>query len=292
MTGILVRSLSGFYDVDVDGREIRCRARGKFRYQKIKPLVGDWVELTLLGETEGVVDAVLPRRNAMDRPAVANMDQLVIIASGAIPVTDPFLIDRMTAIAEAKRCEPIVLFNKWDLQPVPQLLGLYQRAGIRALACSAKTGEGLAELRQIIAGKISVFTGNSGVGKSSLLNALDTNCVIPTGEVSRRLGRGRHTTRHVELFRLPGDAMVADTPGFAAFDTQYPELLDPRSLAELFREFRPYLGECAFVDCAHVKEKGCRLLEALREGRISSSRHESYVRLYEQAKEHHTWEDK
>ena len=162
MTGILVRSLSGFYDVDVDGREIRCRARGKFRYQKIKPLVGDWVELTLLGETEGVVDAVLPRRNAMDRPAVA------------IPVTDPFLIDRMTAIAEAKRCEPIVLFNKWDLQPVPQLLELYQRAGIRALACSAKTGEGLAELRQIIAGKISVFTGNSGVGKSSLLNALDS----------------------------------------------------------------------------------------------------------------------
>ncbi len=292
MTGILLRSLSGFYDVDVGGREIRCRARGKFRYQKIKPLVGDRVEITLLGETEGVVDAILPRHNAMDRPSVANMDQLVIIASGAVPVTDPFLIDRMTALAEAKQCEPVVLFNKWDLRPVPELLEVYQGAGIAAIACSAKTGEGLAELRQMIAGKISVFTGNSGVGKSSLLNALDVNCVIPTGEVSERLGRGRHTTRHVELFRLPGDAMVADTPGFAAFDTQYSELLDPHGLAKLFREFRPYLGECTFVDCAHVKEKGCCILEALREGRIASSRHKSYVRLYEQAKEHHTWEDK
>ncbi len=292
MTGVVVRSLSGFYDIDSDGRLYRCRARGKFRYQNVKPLVGDWAQFLPLSETEGVLEAILPRRNAMERPAVANVDQMVIIASGAIPVTDPFLIDRMTVIAEAKHCEPVIVFNKWDLSAVSGLLETYQRAGFTAISCSAVTGEGVERLRELVSGKVSVFTGNSGVGKSSLLNALDAGCAIPTGEVSERLGRGRHTTRHVELFRLPGNALIADTPGFAAFDTQYPELLDARGLAALFREFRPYLDECAFVDCAHVREKGCQILEALRSGEIAASRHSSYVRLYEQAKEHREWMDR
>lgn len=287
-----MRSLSGFYDIDCQGQQIRCRGRGKLRYQKQKPLVGDRVEFTQLTEGDGVLDTILPRLNAMERPAVANMDQLVIVASGAIPVTDPFLIDRMTALAECKHCEPVIVFNKWDLTPVPELVSLYQQAGFTVVPCSAQTGQGIQALRDIIADKISVFTGNSGVGKSSILNALDETCAIPTGEVSKKLGRGRHTTRHVELFRLPGNALVADTPGFASFDVQTPELLDKRGLANSFREFRPYLDDCAFVDCAHIKEKGCSLLEALKAGKIAQSRHDSYVRLYEQAKEYHPWETK
>lgn len=292
MTGIIIRSLSGFYDIDCEGQLIRCRARGKLRYKKQKPLVGDRVELTLINEEEGALDTILPRTNVMDRPAVANMDQLILVASGAIPVTDTFLIDRMTALAETKRCEPIILFNKWDLTPVPELSELYKRAGYRVIQCSARTGLGMDEIREVIRDKVSVFTGNSGVGKSSILNTLDKECNIPTGDISQKLGRGRHTTRHVELFRLPGNALVADTPGFAAFDLRTPELMDRFTLAEQFREFRPYLEDCAFVDCAHVKEKGCSLLAALKEGKIAQSRHESYVRLYEQAKEYRPWENK
>ena len=293
MTGVIMRSLSGFYDVDCEGTTVRCRGRGRLRYQKQKPLVGDRVEITRINDTEGALDAVLPRVNSFDRPAVANIEQLMIVASGAIPVTDPFLIDRLTALAVSRGCEPVILWNKWDLTPVPDLAQLYQRAGFRTISCSAKTGLGMEEIRQTLSGKISAFTGNSGVGKSSILNALDETCQIPTGEVSIKLGRGRHTTRHVELFRLPGDILIADTPGFAAFDEQPSELRDPASLAYDFPDFRPYLDRCGFVDCAHVKEKGCGLLQAKQEGKIAESRHASYVRLYEQAKEHYRpWENR
>lgn len=287
-----MRSLSGFYDIDCSGTRFRCRARGKLRHQKQKPLVGDRVEFTPLNDDEGILEAILPRTNAWKRPAVANMEQLVLIASGAVPVTDPFLIDRMTALAECNACQPILVFNKWDLTPAEQLADLYRNAGFCVIPCSAKTGLGMDSLRSILNGKISVFTGNSGVGKSSILNALDASCAIPTGEVSEKLGRGRHTTRHVELFRLQGDAYVADTPGFAAFEEQTPELLDPMRLAWSFREFRPYLDQCTFPDCGHVKEKGCAVLAALAEKKIAESRHSSYVRLYQQAKEFRPWENK
>lgn len=292
MTGIIMRSLSGFYDIDQDGTLYRCRARGKLRHQGQKPLVGDQVAFTPLQAGEGVLDEILPRRNAWTRPAVANIDQLVLIASGAIPVTDPFLIDRMTALAHCKGCEPILVFNKWDLTPAVALEACYRSAGYTVIPCSAKTGLGLDQLRAVLKGKVSVFTGNSGVGKSSILNALAPSCAIPTGEVSEKLGRGRHTTRHVELFRLPEQAYVADTPGFAAFEEQTPELLDPQNLAQAFREFRPYLEHCAFPDCAHIKEQGCAVLGALAEGKLFESRHASYVRLYQQAKEYHPWESK
>ena len=155
---------------------------------------------------------------------------------------------------------------------------------------SAETGEGIDQLREIIAGKVCAFTGNSGVGKSSILNALEPDFALSVGEVSKSLGRGRHTTRHVELFRLPNGALVADTPGFASFDTDVPELLDKGELALAFREFAPYLGQCRFVGCSHTKEKGCAVLEALEKGEISPSRHRSYVRLYEAAKEYKSWE--
>lgn len=291
MTGIIIRALSGFYDVDCGGEEIRCRARGKFRYTKETPLVGDRVEITPTEPGTGRLDKLLERKNAFQRPAVANMDQMVIIVSGAIPVTEPFLVDRIAALAELKNCEPVIVVNKCDLNPGDELYEIYQSAGFQTLRVSAVTGHGMEELRSAIADKVNVFTGNSGVGKSSILNALDPKMRIPTGEVSEKLGRGRHTTRHVELFRLANGAIVADTPGFSSFDTECPELWDKEHLAYGFREFRPYLNDCRYVGCSHVKEKGCAVLKARKAGDILRSRHESYIRLYNAAKEHKPWEE-
>ena len=289
MTGTVIRAISGFYDVQDGERVIRCRPRGKFRHSGVSPLAGDHVAYTPLEADTGSLDEILPRENEFSRPAVANMDQMVIIASGVNPVTDPFLIDRVAALAERKHCEPVICINKADADPCDDLFAVYQKAGFITLRISARTGEGIDRLARVIAGKTVAFTGNSGVGKSSILNALQPGLALPTGEVSDKLGRGRHTTRHVELFRLENGALVADTPGFAAFDAAVPELWDLTALPETFREFRPYLGRCRFQDCAHVGEPGCAVLAAVAEGEIASSRYESYVRLYRAAKEIPEW---
>ena len=290
MTGTIIKALSGFYYVDVGAEQepITCRGRGKLRHQKITPLVGDHVAITVTEDGTGMVDEVLPRANQFQRPMVANMDQLVILASGAIPVTDPFLIDRMVSLAEYKGCQPIICFNKCDLEPATQLVELYQRAGFQSFAISAQTGEGLEQLLGVLDGKISAFTGNSGVGKSSVLNALCPQFGLKVGQVSEKLGRGRHTTRHVELFRV-GGGLVADTPGFSAFDVEQMELIPKEELANTFREFRPYLEQCRFVGCAHVKERGCAVREAVDNGAIAPSRYQSYVRLYDQVKSRPQW---
>lgn len=291
MTGTIIKALSGFYYVDVGAEQepITCRGRGKLRHQKITPLVGDHVAITVTEDGTGMVDEVLPRSNQFQRPMVANMDQLVILASGAIPVTDPFLIDRMVSLAEYKGCQPIICFNKCDLEPATQLVELYQRAGFQSFAISAQTGEGLEQLLGVLDGKISAFTGNSGVGKSSVLNALCPQFGLKVGQVSEKLGRGRHTTRHVELFRV-GGGLVADTPGFSAFDVEQMELIPKEKLAHTFREFCPYLEQCRFVGCAHVKERGCAVREAVDNGAIAPSRYQSYVRLYDQVKSRPQWE--
>ena len=290
MTGRIIKALSGFYYVDTgEGLPIPCRGRGKLRYQKITPLVGDRVEISRLDDGTGVVDAILPRKNQFRRPVVANIDQMVMIASGAVPVTDPFLIDRMAAMAEWKGCEVLICFNKCDLERAEELTSLYRAAGFPVLQVSAESGEGLQELAVAISGKVSAFTGNSGVGKSSILNALQPGFGLQVGEVSEKLGRGRHTTRHVELFPVAG-GLVADTPGFSSFDAEQAEAISKEDLAFAFREFRPYLNLCRFQGCAHVKEKGCAVREAVAEGKIASSRHKSYIRLYEQAKEVPDWE--
>lgn len=291
MRGTIVKALSGFYYVDVgtDRDPVACRGRGKLRHNKITPLVGDHVEITVTAEGTGMVDEVLPRSNQFQRPMVANMDQLVILASGAIPVTDPFLIDRMIALAEYKHCQPIICFNKCDLEPAEELVELYRKAGFQSFSISAQTGAGLDQLMGVLEGKISAFTGNSGVGKSSVLNALCPQFGLKVGEVSEKLGRGRHTTRHVELFRV-GGGLVADTPGFSAFDVEQMELIPKEELERTFREFHPYLDQCRFVSCAHVKERGCAVRQAVEQGEIAESRYRSYVRLYEQVKAHPQWE--
>ena len=287
-----MKALSGFYYVEAGEALVTCRARGKLRHTGESPLVGDRVSYTLTGTGEGVVDAVLPRRNRFSRPPVANIDQMVIVASGAVPVTDPFLIDRMTAFAVNAGAEVLICVNKADENRAEALMDIYKRAGFRTALTSAVTGEGLEGLKHELRGKFSVFTGNSGVGKSSLLNAICPALAIPTGEVSQKLGRGRHTTRHVEIFKTPDGAMIADTPGFAAFDLESMELTDPEKLQYAFPDFAPYIDACRFVGCSHTKERGCGLLEALQEGKICPTRHKSYTRLYEQLKSVNAWERK
>ena len=237
--GRIQKALSGFYYVDTGSELLTCRARGKFRKDGISPLVGDRVEVRELGNGDGFLEKILPRRNAFARPAVANIDQLVVIASGATPRTDPFLIDRVAAIAALKGCEVIILLNKCDLDSADELYGIYRAAGFQTLRVSAETGEGLEALKPLIAGKLSAFTGHSGVGKSSILNALDSEFHIQVGEVSDALGRGRHTTRHVELFRLSCGAEIVDSPGFSSFETDELNLELKHRLPETFREFGP-----------------------------------------------------
>ena len=290
--GRIQKALSGFYYVDTGSEVLTCRARGKFRKEGISPLVGDRVEVRELGNGEGFVEAILPRKNDFTRPAVANIDQLVVIASGAIPKTDPFLIDRVAAIAALKGCGVVVVLNKCDLDSADDLYGIYTAAGFPTVRVSAETGEGIGELLPLISGKLSAFTGNSGVGKSSILNALGPEFHLQVGDVSQALGRGRHTTRHVELYHLSCGADVVDSPGFSSFETDELNLELKHHLPETFVEFRPWLDQCRFVGCSHTREAGCAVLEAVRAGQIQKSRHASYVRLYEELKPLQDWQEK
>lgn len=292
MRGRIEKALSGFYYVNVGGQVLQCRARGKFRREGTSPLVGDWVQVRELGGDEGFVEEIEPRKSCFPRPSAANIDQLVIIASGAIPVTDPYLIDRIASIAALKGCGVLVCLNKSDLDPAEELYAIYAHSAIPVLRVSAKTGEGMEQLRCHIRGKLSAFTGNSGVGKSSILNCLCPDLSLQVGEVSQALGRGRHTTRHVEMFPVEEDTWVIDTPGFSSFDTEELNLELQAHLPETFPEFLPYLGQCRFVGCKHIKEKGCAVLEAVRRGDIPASRHRSYVRLWEEVKDLRPWDKK
>lgn len=291
LSGRIVKALSGFYYVQTEDSLVECKARGRFRKEGISPLVGDWVEFCL-ENGKGTLEAVQPRKNCFVRPAVSNLDMLVLLVSEAIPVTEPFLIDRITAIAGNQNVPVLICVNKSDLKNEGYLTWIYRHAGYEVLTTSAVTGEGVERLRQAIQGKVVAFTGNSGVGKSSILNCLDGSLAIQTGEISERLGRGRHTTRHIALYALPDQTFVADTPGFSSFDTEQMELILKENLQYAFPDFAPYLGRCQFHDCAHLKEPGCAVLQALEKQEIEPTRHSSYVRLYERAKEIKPWEIK
>ena len=289
MTGRIVRSLSGFYDVKTPAGVITCRGRGSLRKGGQSPLTGDMVEITAEGG-KGMVERILPRRNRFIRPAVANVDGLVVFAANVNPVTEPFLIDRVAAIAGDQEVSVYILINKCDLDPAVDLERIYKNAGFSVIVASAETGEGVEELRRLIRGKLTAFTGNTGVGKSSMLNRLCPGLALATGEVSEKLGRGRHTTRHVELFDLGEDTYVADTPGFASFDTEQMDVILKDNLQYAFGDFAPYLGQCQFHDCSHRKEPGCAVRQAAEQGGIEQTRYDSYLRLYEKSSQLKEWE--
>lgn len=292
MQGRIVKALSGFYYVRTpEGSCVECRARGIFRKERITPLVGDQVEFSM-ERGKGTIEKIGERKNSFVRPAVSNLDALVILASEVNPVTDPFLIDRVSAIAGNQAVPVLICVNKVDLNHSDRLIGIYRRAGFPVFPTSASTGEGVEALVEAIRGKTVALTGNSGVGKSSILNCLDGGFSIQTGEVSEKLGRGRHTTRHVEMYCLKDGTCVVDTPGFSSFDTDQMEVILKENLQYAFPDFEPYLGKCRYHDCAHLKEPDCAVLTALKEGKLEPTRHASYARLYEKAKEIKVWEHK
>ena len=288
MEGRIMKSLSGFYDVQTENKLITCRARGHMR-RGVTPLVGDFVQISV-EKGKGMLEKILPRKNAFVRPAVANLDLLVVFAANVNPITEPFLIDRVAAIAGDQEVEVVLVVNKTDMDPAENLTGIYRKAGYTVIQTSAETGAGVEELRQLLKGRFAAFTGNSGVGKSSILNALEPRLHLPVGEVSEKLGRGRHTTRHVEVYRLEEDILIADTPGFSSFDTDQMEVILKENLQYAFPEFGRYIGCCQFRDCSHRKEPGCAVTTALAEGEISQSRYDSYLRLYEKAAQINEWE--
>ena len=289
--GRIIKAISGFYYVETADGVVECKARGIFRKKGQTPLVGDWARISRSG-ARGMIEALEPRRNSFVRPAVCNLDMLVLLAANCNPVTDPFLLDRVLAIAGDQGVACVICINKCDLDPGDALAQIYERAGFPTIRLSARTGDGMERLRSLIMGKTVAFTGNSGVGKSSVLNYLEPQLHLQTGEVSDKLGRGRHTTRHVELYACRDGTYVADTPGFSAFDTDQMELILKENLQYAFRDFAPYLGKCQFHDCAHLKEPGCAVRAALECGQIDPSRYRSYARLYEKAREYRQWEKK
>lgn len=289
LEGIILKGIGGFYYVEAAGEVYECKARGLFRKTGIKPLAGDRVEISVNDRAENTIEQIHERSGEFVRPPVANVDRLFIVASVCEPKPVLLVIDRLTAIAVNKGVEPIVLFTKSDLGSAEEYVEIYRKAGILSFAVCAETGEGVERVRRELSGHISAFCGNTGVGKSTLLNAVDPSLSLKTGEISDKLGRGRHTTRQSELFKVEG-GYVADTPGFSSFDLEETELITKDDLPFAFPEFEPYIGKCKFSTCLHVKDKGCGIIEAVERGDIPKSRHESYCAMMEQAKNIKDWE--
>ena len=288
MDGMILKAISGFYYVETAEKLYECKARGAFRKKGIRPCVGDRVRISTAEDGTGTVEEVLPRKNCLVRPPLANLDRLFIVSSVAEPSPNLSIIDKITAVAVSKTIEPVVVFTKSDLGDCTELLECYRQAGITALSYSIEMGEGKEAILALLKGKVSAFTGNTGVGKSSLLNSLFPELAIATGEISRKLGRGRHTTRHSELYPI-GGGYVADTPGFSTVDIERYEMVELEKIPYCFPEFAQYLDKCRFTGCSHTVEKGCAVLAALAEGKIVPSGHASYQAMYQEVKAIPKW---
>ena len=288
-TGIIMKITGGFYYVEAAESVYECKARGVFRKRGMSPLVGDIVDITVPDDGYCSIDKIHERRNSLVRPALANLDNLMIISSVKEPDVNLYLIDKMTAAAVNKEITPIVVFSKSDLAQTDDLVEIYRKVNIPAFSFSSVDNQGLDEIKAVLKDKVTAFCGNSGVGKSTLLNALFPELSLQTGEISDKLGRGRHTTRTVELFKKHG-GYIADTPGFSTVDIERFELIRKDELKFAFPEFDEYFGTCQFNSCNHVCEKGCRVLKAVEEGIIPQSRHDSYVRMYNEVKDIKEWQ--
>jgi len=288
-TVIIIKGISGFYYVESENTVYECKARGIFRKEGIIPLAGDKVKISIGANGKGWVEEIYPRTTYLERPPVANVDKIFVVVSAADPSPSPIVIDRLVAIAEEKEIEPVIVFNKTDLADVDEYLNIYKSAGFETYTVCCNTGEGVDDIKNTLIDKINVFAGNSGVGKSSLLNLILPQYELKTGEISQKLGRGRHTTRHVELLKLENGGYVADTPGFASLDMEK-QWIYKENLQFDFREFTPYIGECKFTSCSHTGEKGCAIGEAVEKGIISKSRYQNYITLYKEMDEIKDWE--
>ena len=289
--GRILKGIGGFYYVEAEETIYECKARGVFRKRGTTPLAGDWVQICIDNDT-GTIEEIFPRKNMLVRPPCANIDQMFLVTSICNPSPNLLVLDKMIAVAEDQEMEPILVISKTDLQSADELEQIYQKAGIQVITVSSVSGQGIAQIKMLLKDTISVFTGNSGVGKSSLLNCISPEFRQETGIISSKLGRGKHTTRQVELLKLPCGGYVADTPGFSTMDMERYNIVKKEHLQYCFREMKPYITQCKFSSCSHTCEKGCAVLQAVERGEIAQSRHNSYAAMYEQVKDKKEWERK
>lgn len=290
--GKIIKGIGGFYYVDSDDEIYECKARGSFRKQGITPLVGDDVYFSVFDNSENAIEEILPRKNELVRPPLANLDALFIVSSLTDPKINTTVLDNLIAVAEYKEIEPIIVLTKIDLDDSGERnKSIYEKAGFKTVLCNNSDSTGSEEIKELLTGKCSAFTGNTGVGKSSLLNNIFPQLNLQTGETSKKLGRGKHTTRHCELFKVDG-GYIADTPGFSSLDFQRCERILKDELPHCFREFEEYLPYCKFTSCTHTCDKGCAVVKAVEDGNIAKSRHDSYVSMYNEVKDVKEWKIK
>lgn len=282
--GIILESLGGIYTVEADGEELRCKARGLFRKDGFSPCAGDRCEID-----DGVITKIFERKNSIIRPPLANLDLMVFVISTCEPSPNLTLLDKFIAVCEYKSISPMIAVTKVDLKTRNDIVELYGSIGIPVVVCDYDNPSGLQVIKDSIKGKICAFTGNTGAGKSTLLNHLAPELEIETAEISKKLGRGRHTTRVSRLYKLFG-GYIADTPGFSSFETMQYAVIFKEQLKSCFREFEQYEGKCRFADCNHIGEKGCAVIEGVGKGEIPESRHKSYCEMFEEAKKIKEWE--
>ena len=288
--GRIIKSIGGFYDVDTGEEIVTTKPRGVMRHRAVSPLVGDIAVIDTSGQWP-VITEIEPRQTVLARPPVANLEVLAIVVSTADPAPNLRVIDRQIITAEAAGILPVVVITKCDLAPGKELSEIYQRAGFQTICSSADpNGPETARLAALLQDKISAFSGNSGAGKSTLLNLLVPEAAAETGDISKKLGRGRHTTRHTQLYKLPRGGYLADTPGFSSLDLEGTVPIRKEELPYLFREMRPFLGKCPFADCSHTKERVCAVRKAVEAGAIPRERYESYLEFYESARQLKEWE--
>ncbi len=288
LNGIILKGIAGFYYVLTDSGLYECKAKGVFRKRNLVPLAGDRVVISVRESEDNTIDEILDRKNFFVRPPVANVDYMIMVSSVIKPVANTVIIDKMTAIAESKGIEPIIVFTKSDLSDTSELNEIYRKAGFKTFEFGAESSLPDDFLHLFSQNKICFFTGNSGVGKSTLINKINPEFDLATSDISEKLGRGKHTTRTAELLPFKGGYIV-DTPGFSSLDFTDCASIEPEDLQFYFREFKPFLNTCLFSDCSHICEKGCSIVEAVNNGSVSRSRHDSYCQIYKELKDSKKW---
>ena len=288
MKGLILKGIGGFYYIEYENEIYCCKPRGIFRKEDISPTVGDFVEFIAGQEgSEGSIEEIFPRKNKLTRPALANIDKLFIIVSTVAPNPNLLIVDKTIAIAQLKGIEPIIVISKNDVKKRPEIESIYKKIGYKVFLVSLEVVP--EDLKEEFKDCVCAVTGNSGAGKSTLLNNLFKDFNLQTGVTSKKLGRGKHTTRHTELLKIDKNSYVADTPGFSIIELQKYEIQDPSEIVSGFKEFESYLGKCKFVSCTHTCEKYCSVLEAVENGEIDATRHQNYIAMYNELKGVKAW---
>lgn len=291
MEGCILKGIGGFYYVETSEGIFECKAKGKFRKERLVPVAGDTVEITLRESQENTIDAIRERKNKLVRPPVANIDKLMIVVSVISPLPNPLIVDKLTVIAERNNIEPVIVITKSDLDEgkAHELFDTYSSTGYRTYMFSSEDKRNIDLIRAEFTGCLTALTGNSGAGKSTLLNSIDEKLDLPTGEISNKLGRGRHTTRQAEIFHV-ADGLVIDSAGFSSIEFSGENLFLANELQFCFKEFGKYISDCKFNGCCHINTKGCAVINAVENGLISKSRYDSYLAMFDELKNIKSWQ--